>query len=227
MTIITGSDKSHRGCVQNLRCSCRGFGYRFLVYDYDGTDHDIPFPIDFESYKKHGKVDYAPKLSHKPWVIYDALNRANDYCYCYCDADVEFLSPIPEVGKADFDIGVTAHPAPLVKEWPKYHMYPEMSAYLNAGVIFFKKSPETLRFIRVWMKEVKQCGTRSDQHALTNLVRRAFGLQQWYMGDVKVVAGARVKLFDSTIYNYVPRYKLLNVFPKIIHHIGQKVCVDS
>jgi len=229
--VVTGGSKNLLGCICNLRCSAKGFGYKFLVYDYSGRDNGVPFLIDFDSYKERGRRDYNPKLSHKPLILLDAFDRIRDEFFVYMDCDTEFVDPIPEVATHDYDIGITAHPAAMVGCWRTWHCYPEMSAYLNAGVMFFNRTENTKRFLRIWNREVKKTDTGSDQHALQNIVSRVWDPFKWYMNDIREYKGIRIKLFDSTIYNYNGRAALVWNDPKIVHHVvttqgDKKICED-
>ena len=229
ITVVTGCTKSHVRCVQNLMESASDFDYDFLVYDYDGTAHGIPFHIDFHSYKKYGRPAYHPKISAKPDVLIDAIERVHGDMI-YMDSDTEFVCPVDEVFEynPDFDIAVTIHDHNHFDYRKKFNQYPEMSSYLNAGVLFFRNTGGARRFLRRWKAEVKRCDTHSDQHALTNILRNHISFPYlWnhnYRHDCK---GTLVKLLISEIYNFDPNYMKKGGWAKIIHNIGRYECVDS
>jgi len=221
LEIATGFTTGHVTCMERLVESAKHFGYKFLLYDYECQGRGIPFKVDFGSYSTKGRASYKPKFCHKPELVIHAFYTMTGKFLTYMDADTEFNAPINDVMTDDYDVGFTADPYDLVIS-NRRHVYKDIAGWLNAGVIFFNKNDNTRRFLGLWKAARNKCDSQSDQHALHNIAFKAFDREKdWYPGKIREYKGVRIKLFDGTIYNYVPQYKLpCPETPRILHHIG-------
>ncbi|MFT5006865.1 MAG: hypothetical protein ACI8YI_002495 [Paracoccaceae bacterium] len=118
-----------------------------------------------EGYKRTS-ASGAIKTTHKPRCIKHFLKHS-DQDVLYVDADVVVLEPIEHDDFLGGDIAVTPrHPKEMLSKKPY------LNGTLNAGVIFFRNTPDVISFIDVWESE---CGIddKSDQMALSDVVQDA------------------------------------------------------
>lgn len=236
LTIVSGANYEYRDFYWRLKADCYKFGYDFIGYDYGGLNNGIPFEIKVHNPKDFSK--YVGKIPDKPLMLLDALDKAKE-SLVYMDADVRILKPFDEVGIGDYDIGLTVHD-------PKFHdgyngdivideRYPFITCYLNSGVIFLKDTKATRKFLKLWYAEMENTTANSDQEALTNLMRKHIGEDNWDK-EWHFIDEIKIKFFPASKYNHMTLYGYEEKEPKIRHFVGTveeklsqgaiKECVD-
>lgn len=190
MIVLTGASKSYAASTDRLMRSVLEHGYMPRIFDLGGLNLGKPMHVP----PVPAVNGYQPKSPFKPDLILAALLDCECMLTAYMDADTCLRRPIYEV-TGDYDVGVTI----FKNIRPEEHIYPEVTAYLNAGVLFLYKGARV--FVEQWRDNLRYTRTGSDQEALTRLLLRYS--PQWKVGETFFAAGARVKFFDADIYNSI------------------------
>ena len=176
--VVLAGDKNYKEYVENGSAYAKKAGYETLIYDLGGMGIGKPFTGRFSDEKN-------AKIPCKPHIILDALDSINDNEYLiWTDADALILTNIDEI-KLDYDIAVTVRD---LKD--KEHDVP-----INAGVVFVRKTVNSLIFLEKWIK-LSDKG-KSDQpplNQLCNVGRR----------DVNFTVkrdNVRIHVFPGSVYN--------------------------
>ena len=169
MRIITASNKAHEKFVKDLLKSADEVGYEVEVYDLDEI-----------GINKDDLTGVFKSCSFKPNLILDKLKGFT----VWIDDDCIFQDRIDEV-EGDYDIGVTMRR----KEENNADKHSNYSGWLNAGVIFINDTEASRRFIKLWIDHIPETETKTDQEALSDLVRKG-------------VDGVRIKEFTTDEYNF-------------------------
>lgn len=198
MKVIFGANKKFELFFKNLKRQVEDLGYETMPYNFGGLGEGIDWPYEFPELES---PHFSAKIPIKPDIIKDALERTKDDIV-YMDCDIEVLKDFSEVWEEDFDIGVTARviQGEKLKEFMTVP-YPNLTGYLNAGVIFARYTKRTLGFIKSWKRQMEDTEWGSDQEALTMLLKKKLG-DNWERERSYKVAGAQVYLFPTEIYNW-------------------------
>ena len=168
MRIITASNKTHENHLKTLLASADKVGYKIEVFDLDelGIGEDDLTGV-FKS------------CSFKPNLLKDIKEFT-----VWVDDDCIFMDRIDEV-EGDYDIGVTIR-RESERNRDKHSNY---SGWLNAGVVFVNNTSAAKRFVKLWIDHIPETETKTDQEALSDLVRKG-------------VDGVRIKQFKTDEYNW-------------------------
>jgi hypothetical protein len=176
--IVIAGDKNFEAYVEKGTKVTRALGYEVLVYDLGGLGYGKPFI---------GRVSDAvnAKIPCKPHIILDALDSVADNDYLvWLDADALIVDKIDEI-QADYDIGVTVRQPKAVE-----NMLP-----INAGIVFIKKTPAAIKFIKKW---IDLCNVDiSDQPPLNKLSAVVCA----DIGSTVMRDGVKIKVYPCATYN--------------------------
>ena len=132
----------------------------------------------------------------------------------YLDGDAELRGSLRDTDTDDYDVGVTLrHPVELEGDWYEEHI--EIAKYVNAGVIFFRPTEATTKFLERWDVLTDEIG--NDQMALNKLTCPDYYPE---IGSVVEIDGVRVKYFAGEQYNYYYFKELKSTGVKIMHFKG-------
>ena len=195
IVVITAADANFKDMVDIAARSSKDLGYETLVYDLGGLGYGIPF---------EGRVSdsIGAKIPSKPSMILDALNRVdmNDIVV-WIDADAIMWDRIDEIQDEIWDFGVTMRKPKVA----------ERTDILNAGVVFVRKTSESLKFMDIW---IERCSKGvSDQKELNAL----FEFKNADYGRKRKTQGMTVKVFPCNLYNNF-YFKQPQLHAKIIHY---------
>lgn len=179
IVVITAADANFKDMVDIAARSSKDVGYETLVYDLGGLGYGIPF---------EGRVSdsIGAKIPSKPSMILDALHRVdmNDIIV-WIDADAIMWDRLDEIAEEVWDFGVTLRK-------PKAN---ERDDIINAGVVFVRKTENSLRFMDKW---IANCSTGvSDQKELNAL----FEFKNADYLRKRKAQGMVVKTFPCVVYN--------------------------
>lgn len=189
--IITASDKEFERFVRGLCDSALKHGHEIKVFDLGDLGFGKKFAFDSSGLKDGLTIDgltYLPKCQFKPSLIKHALTED----IIWLDSDTWIQKPIKVEG--DYDVAVTLRRP----EERNIDQFSHVSGYLNAGVIFFKNTPQAHKFVDMWIDELSQTTTGSDQEALNRVVMKATDLTQY--GDFNL-DDIKIKVLPTDIYN--------------------------
>jgi len=194
MKILTCGNKKFKKMVKMSIERIEHFGYEPIIYDLGdlniGKDYRVD-PTDFER-TNEGKTPLANTF--KPGMIKDCIENVKDNdLVVYLDADALLLDKIDELDTDDYDIAVTVRSESEVKRFMNH----EFMGLINSGVVVFRKTEATMKFIDVWVEETKNCLT--DQVSLNSLVREYVDLNK--LNQVVEKNGVRIKLLTTMKYN--------------------------
>lgn len=181
LTVLTAANSDFKILYEYLKHSVANQGYPLITYDLGNLGEGHPF----EARISH---EDRAKIPSKPSIIKDALDKITDGEYLvWMDSDTLMVGSLEYV-EQDYDIGVTLR--------PQRHMLPVFEEIpINAGVIFFRKTPALMQFMEVW---IKACETaKSDQTELNKLIQ----LTSEDMESVVTQQGVKVKVFSCEEYN--------------------------
>ncbi len=214
---------SFRGVIRKTVTQAEKFGYTPVVYDLGSLGMGESFHVDDQSfaakgyYEREVKRGYKTKSLFKPKLIKLCMSKYNDLVV-YLDGDAQLCGKIDEVDTNSYDVGVTLRdPSELQNAWHQEHF--DIVRYLNAGVIFFRPTPSTKKFIDTWQEMSQNLG--NDQKALNRLAC----LDDYpEPNSVLVINGVRIKYFPCKQYNFyyfeegiVPNTKILH-FKGVVRH---------
>lgn len=137
------------------------------------------------------------KSPYKPEIILKAVQNTS-HPIAWLDADAFCVKPIEPAFDHDFDIAVTVRRRGEIKHIEHHPQY----GYINAGVLFFKPSSRTVKLLRQWIARVKETESRSDQEALTTLLRESDELTKGNKTFRHQSSGAVVHTFTTDEYNW-------------------------
>ena len=194
---------SFQGVIQETVKKAEELGYTSLVYDMGNLGIGEPFTIK----------NVTSNALFKPVLIKDCMEKHDDIVV-YIDGDAQLVDSIDEIAEDDYDIGVTLREySEIDNEW--YRRNFEWTKFVNAGVIFFKPTEATKKFLDVWHKATDEVG--DDQVALNRLA-----CPDTYpeAGSIVNMQGVRVKFFPCKHYNYYYFKQGLVDNIKIMHFKG-------
>jgi len=198
---------SFKGVIQKTVKKAEELGYTPLVYDLGGLGIGTLYPLN----------NITSNALFKPVIVKDCLNKYNDVIV-YLDGDAQLCASIDEVAVGDYDVGVTLREASEIdNEWFRKNF--EWTKYLNAGVMIFKPTEATKKFVELWHKTTVE--SKDDQVALNKL---ACPDDYPRAGSIITINGVRFKYFPCKQYNYyyfndefVDNIKILH-FKGIVRH---------
>lgn len=176
--IVIAGDKNFSAYVKKGKETSERLGYKTLIYDLGGLGFGKPFI---------GRVsdEVNAKIPCKPHIILDALNYVEENGYLvWLDADALIIDNIDEI-QEDYDIGVTVRQPKAI----------ENSMPINAGIVFVKKTPASISFIRKWI-ELSDQGI-SDQPPLNKLASVVCA----DIGSTVNRDNTRIKVYPCAVYN--------------------------
>lgn len=191
--VILAGDKNYKPFVEKGAEWAKRAGYETLIYDLGGMDIGKPFIGRFSDERN-------AKIPCKPHIIKDALDHVKDNDYVvWTDADALILKNIDEI-QLEYDVAVTVR---NMKE--KEHDVP-----INAGVVFFRKTPGAYRFLRKWSNLSDQ--GKSDQPPLNQLcpIKSSDADKTITRDNIKI------HIFKGSIYNNSSKKPSLEI--KIKHY---------
>lgn len=206
MTIITAGNKKFRDFIKTSEKQAKKFGYDILIYDLGKLGFGIPFKASFENVKGTTVI----KNLWKPALLLDAYKRIND-TIVWMDADAVLWNNIDL--EYDFDIGVTLRRQKEIENTPT----PELTSYLNSGVVFINHTDKALEFLKEW-DELCRNG-KTDQQIITKMVGEVTG---WTKYNIIVERkGVKIKILTTDRYNcYYFKEKLNSTDNRILHFKG-------
>lgn len=198
MKIIVAGDKNFKPYVDKAVEYNTKLGYESVVYDLGGLGYGKPF---------EGRVSDTnnAKIPCKPHIIEDVLlNSKDNEIVVWLDADALIVQPIDEIKQDAYDIGVTVR-QPKQKEHP---------LPINAGIVFARKTPKALEFVKKW-KELADQGI-SDQPPLNQLA----AVNSTMIEETVIRDGVRIKVYPCATYNnfYFAKKKSAHARAKILHY---------
>lgn len=180
ITFVIAGDKNFSHYVNTGLQHIKKLGYPVLVYDLGGLGHGISFEGRYGS-------GIGAKIPCKPHIVKDALTKIEENSFLvWFDADALIFDRIDEI-QEDYDVGVTVRlPKAL-----------ENSNPINAGIIFFKNTEQTKKFVNNWADLADN--DISDQPPLNRLAQVVCA----DLGKTVERNGVRIKVYPSEIYNNV------------------------
>jgi hypothetical protein len=176
--VVIAGDKNFEAYVKKGTDTTQALGYEVLVYDLGGLGYGKPFI---------GRVsdEVNAKIPCKPHIILDALTSVEDNQYLvWLDADALILERIDEI-QDDYDIGVTVRQPKTI----------ENTMPINAGIVFIKKTPGAIEFIKKWI-ELSDQGV-SDQPPLNQLASVVCA----DIGSTVIRDNTKIKVYPCAVYN--------------------------
>jgi len=194
-------------------------GYVTEVYDLGVLGFGRPFSVEDESFKKLGYYEkevvkgYKSKSLFKPKMVMSCIEEHQEMTV-YLDGDAQLCESLIDTDTNDYDVGVTLrHPVELEGDWYEEHI--EIAKYVNAGVIFFRPTEATTKFLKNWDILTDEIG--NDQMALNKLTCPDYYPE---VGSVVEINGIRIKYFAGEEYNYYYFKELKSTGVKIMHFKG-------
>ena len=201
--VITAANKKLKNMCDVLVRSLVDLRQKYHVYDLGELGYGEPFVG--EVYEDAGR-----KIPSKPFMVKDALSKVNAGEYVvWMDADTILWQSLHGIqDRGSYDIGVTVRGVKFFNDQP-----------INAGVMFFRKTESTLKFVDIWCQRMNKIdGTkqgRSDQREMNYFLRG--NLPTNWTNEIVTIQNTRFKLFDCKIYNNW-RFKKPQLHAKITHY---------
>lgn len=201
ITTVIAGDSNFKKFVDKAVEHSEKLNYPTLVYDLGNLGYGKKFEGRVSTKKK-------AKIPSKPSIIMDALSKVNEDEYVvWLDADALILDRIDEI-MLDYDIGVTVR-QPKMKE---------NSLPINAGIVFVRKTDQTILFLKEWIERCSQ-GV-SDQTELNKLC----GVTTKDIDQTILISKTKIRVFPCRIYNNtyfakknVPHAKIKHYKSKLRH----------
>ena len=214
---VTGANERFRPIVEIQRAHLERLGYRSLCFDLGGlgcgptlTVDDSEFQARGHYHERHG---WKTRALHKPALVARALEAVGDgEVVVYLDGDAICYERVDELAGPGFDIGATVR-----WRWER-GMTADFRAYMgrfNAGVIVFRKTPATARFVTAWAAKTEELG--NDQRALNALLNPR--QREVAIDETFDAAGITARAFDGMIYNNPEKF--VGRPQKIVHYKSQ------
>lgn len=214
--IITAASYDYKKIVELSTIQNNKLGYKPTVYDIEKTmNYGIPFYLD-DFLKDINEKVFNSKISlgaipYKPYIIKKALLEYKENITWF-DADAFAIKSFDSIYNDDFDIAVT-----MRGQSERYTYAPLLNGLINAGVCFFHNTKNTLDFINLWIKELKNTMYLSDQEALNRLVLRCCELKEDCYNNVYKLGDIKIKILKTDEYNYYYYPILPDKNTKILH----------
>lgn len=179
ITVLIAGDNNFSNFVKHAVEHAERQNYNTLVYDLG----DLGYGTKFE-----GKVSDIThqRIPSKPALILDGLSKIKEGDFLvWLDADTLLVDNIDEIID-DYDIGVTVR---------KKKSKRIQESFINAGVLFVRKSATSINFIEDWIKKTAEL--KGDQYALNMLC----DLPNNNLAETTKVSSAVIKKFPCKVYN--------------------------
>lgn len=179
---------------------------RITVY----SDQELPAPEGaihrrfFEQPAEDGPTSWLRKIV----ALQDTITHPEAHRFCWLDADVYCTGPFGEAFErmGSCDIAATR----------MFNNTSRGAGALNAGVLFFRDTPATMRFLLEWSARANELkGARGwfEQRAASDLLHQAFhGLKNYHVAPL---SENLYNLEDDCIDAWFQRIELYK--PKLIH----------
>ena len=179
ITFVSAANKKFETYLLRLNQDLKKLHYNFIVYNLGGLSFGIPFD------GKVSKKSYQT-IPCKPEIIENALKSVEENSFVvWLDADTIINSRIDEIID-DYDIGVTVR---------KIKNKETEDIPINAGVLFFQKTKNTMEFIDVWKQKSYEFG--GDQIPLNKLCN----IDISNTNQIVSRNNLKIKAFPCDIYN--------------------------
>ncbi len=191
-------------------------GYEPIIYDIEKSmNWGIPFYLD-DFFKDITEEIYNNKwalgsIPYKPYIIKEALNNYQSNI-TWMDSDAYAIKNFNSLFDIDFDIGITIRP-----KQEKEVYCPLSNGMSNAGVCFFKYNENTLNFVDLWIKEIKNTIFLSDQEALNRLLLRCCDITNYTYNTIYKLGEIKILILNTEEYNYYHCPFEPNKDTKILH----------
>jgi len=182
MLIIQAGTPDMADMMNETRRRCVKWGYRY-------SRHPLEKSTDLEG--------DLPPCTFKPRVVAEAIQQAEEDELCaWLDADAIPRYSFDPLHSKEFDVAVTLR-APA-----EVGVSRAESAFLNAGVIFFRANKYAKEFIARWRIQAERMG--NDQWALSDMVGGWMSIDEWKQTYNKTIwsEAARVHILHATEWNY-------------------------
>lgn len=179
ITILIAGDNNFSHFVKHAVEHAKQQNYNTLIYDLG----DLGYGTKFE-----GKVSDIThqRIPSKPDLILDGVSKIKEGDFLvWLDADTLLVDNINSIID-DYDIGVTVRKKKSKKI---------QESFINAGVLFVRKSKRSINFIEDWKRKTAEL--KGDQYALNMLC----DLPNNNLAETTKVNNAVIKKFPCTIYN--------------------------
>lgn len=232
--IVTATNDLYASIVRQTMRANTTAGYRPWVYDLSTAPSGIGMPFEVpERYtysgRKHREGQAERYVGVSPWkpsLMLRVLGESfcADTIYAWLDADAWVIRSLAPLEQIDFDVAVTMRrPSERgATEWP------EMYGYLNAGVMMARATPKAMQFFKMVQLEVEHTASRSDQHALNNIVRRATDLTRYH--ETFLLDGIKIHVLPTEEYNFYYLPEVPGPQARIIHmklDVRQRLSFDD
>jgi hypothetical protein len=179
ITFVSAANKTFEKYLLKLTQDLKKLNYNYIIYNLGGLDFGIPFD------GKVGKKSFHT-IPCKPEIIENALNLVDENNFVvWLDADTIINSRIDEI-IGEYDVGVTVR---KIKNKETEDMP------INAGVLFFRKNKNTMKFVNDWkQKSYKYGGDQIPLNELCNI--NLSDTNQIVLRDY-----LKIKAFPCDIYN--------------------------
>lgn len=196
--VVTAGNSAFRPIVLKLLQNAQCLDLPVMVYDLGGLGIGQSRPVASQAFHRDGRYcklanGWPSKGLHKPDLIADALSRMIDErsLLIYLDGDALPVANMIELTDSDFDIAVVRRPD--IESKTDGSSFASEIGQVNAGVLMFRPTPATQRFIGVWMETMNRVG--SDQLALNRLLPAKL-----IPGEVREADGLRIAVLPGA-YN--------------------------
>jgi hypothetical protein len=201
--IITAGDEKFKDIIGLSTEMMDKLGYRYLVYDLGGLGMGRSWQGTVRKVLKDPKFAWDELLPsgarnlqapspYKPILIKEAMETNEWEWMMWLDGDAAIVQNIDEVFEEQYDVGVTIRD----QSKPK----PEQ---INAGVIFFRNTPATHRFVDTWIANHKKQPDLCDQTMLNKWFKdRNIKLGREDRRTTKIIDNTTVKFWPMCVYNF-------------------------
>jgi hypothetical protein len=159
ISIVSAGTPDYAEMMAENRRRCEALGYRYIAHDLE-LSSDLQGALPPCTFKPELLRKVLSPPAHQPFE-YDPTSEI----IAWMDADAIVVRPLEPLLEIEFDVAVTLREPYLIGTTQP------TSNYLNAGVIFFRNTPQARRFIEDWLIETDV--TRNDQAALNHMVGSA------------------------------------------------------
>jgi hypothetical protein len=184
--------------ARQTRWNAMAFGYAYAGYDLGGWACGYPYTVEDQAFVQRGCYDLWPEMAehgwhsmgqHKPGMLVHALRRFRAPVL-YLDADAILCQPVDELLVGNWDIVATLRREDKIN--------PNMG-WLNNGVILFRQSARTERFMAEWLRRTALGG--NDQYVFNELLGTTEHKKP-RLGARSGFADVRAYLVDGDLYNH-------------------------
>jgi len=172
MKFVLAANHRFKSWVDRCTASLDRLKADYTVYDLGSLGTGTPWLIKNDTFQSMGYyrsnyIHHACKGMHKPGVLINFLHRQEPgQLVCLIDADTVVLDPMAELEKQVIDVALTVNAPERFEQLGEYF-------YLNAGVMFVRRTEPALRFLDRWRERAK--ADQNEQLALFNMLKDAEG----------------------------------------------------